>query len=193
MSKDDLCFLCRKKPPSLKEGVCYPCHRSAGRLSEKGSLRNNRLRVILGLLDEGRTHREIAAQLGVSGPLISYELKYALYAGFRVGQAFRPMKRASLLTQVELRLSSGGPWAMAGIINRLREAAGGVVGDQELIAALYDKAEDGGPLWARDTIKVMVHRLRAMGYPIKTHWGRGYSFAPRYKEVPPFEILKAAA
>jgi hypothetical protein len=178
-----LCFLCRKKPPRLNTGVCYGCHRSALRISETGSLRNTRLKTILAMIEEGQSQKKIAKRLGISGPLVSYELKYALYAGLIEGETFTPMEQASLLTQVELRFSAGGPWAMAGIINRLREAAGGVVGDEELITALYGNAENGGPLWARDTIKVMVYRLRAIGYPIKNHWGRGYSFEPTMWEV----------
>lgn len=74
------------------------------------------------------------------------------------------------------------PWLQSRIINTLRQAAGGIVSKGELIEACYpdpDREPDGAAL----NISVTVRFLRRRGFPIKTHYGRGYSYSFREWEI----------
>ena len=72
----------------------------------------------------------------------------------------------------------------SGIVNCLRTAEGRPVSYEDIIQYLYGHRADGGPLTARVIITVEVHELRKCGFPIKTFWGRGYSYDPAMLGVP---------
>lgn len=72
----------------------------------------------------------------------------------------------------------------ARVLNALRLAAGGVVSLNELVEAAWLPSEDNEPDWAAVMVRRAVFELRELGYPIKTHHTRGYSYAPAFKEVP---------
>lgn len=70
------------------------------------------------------------------------------------------------------------------LLNRLRLAAGGLVGKDELADAMWPEPEEYSPsVW--NDIRVAVHDLRRSGFPIRTIPGRGYCFAPTFWEVLP--------
>lgn len=72
---------------------------------------------------------------------------------------------------------------LSGVINCLRQAAGGVVTAEAIGEWLYGDDPTGGPLFALRGIYVVVHKLRKMGFPITTLHGRGYMFAPTLWEI----------
>jgi hypothetical protein len=82
---------------------------------------------------------------------------------------------------------------MVAFLNRLRAAEGGLVSREEMIEYLWGDDPEGGPDDARGVMTQYAFHLRRAGYPVRAVFGRGFQFVPRYKEVPPFEILKVAA
>jgi DNA-binding winged helix-turn-helix (wHTH) protein len=75
------------------------------------------------------------------------------------------------------------PVIQSRIVNRLRLARGGVVSIDELAKSVWFDDAGGGPLWAIGELRVLIHRLRKKGFPIKNYHGRGYYFAPTLWEV----------
>ena len=61
-------------------------------------------------------------------------------------------------------------------VNHLRLRAGAIVSHQELADAIWGDDPDGGPMEVRECLLHLDRGLREMGYPIKKHWGRGYSY-----------------
>lgn len=72
--------------------------------------------------------------------------------------------------------------SQARVLNALRQNAGGITSVSSIIEYVWPLA-DVEPDYAYNCVKCAVWRLRARGFPIKTHHGRGYSFVPRYWEV----------
>lgn len=68
------------------------------------------------------------------------------------------------------------PTLMLGISTLLAASPGQVIPASTLIDWLYGDDEDGGPEWARNNIRVAIHKLRQRGVPIKTHGWSGYSY-----------------
>lgn len=84
------------------------------------------------------------------------------------------------------------PLIMSRIVNRLRLAAGASVAVGELIEAAYYDRADGGPLNAERIVGIMIGRLRRRGFPIVlVGWGRGWRFAPTFREISPAALEPA--
>lgn len=66
------------------------------------------------------------------------------------------------------------------LLNRLRQAEGGIVSYRELVTYLWQDDPTGGPLNSLTMIHNYVMRLRRIGYPIQTVWGHGLRFGPTY-------------
>lgn len=73
---------------------------------------------------------------------------------------------------------------LSGVINCLRQAAGGVVSPEAIGEWLYGDDPRGGPLFAVRGVYVAVFKLREMGFPIVNIPGRGYLFVPTLWEIP---------
>jgi hypothetical protein len=69
------------------------------------------------------------------------------------------------------------PWNLSRTVNRLRQAAGGIVTLDELVSAVFDCREDGGPLSARQVICDAVQTLRERGFPIERVANGRYRYA----------------
>lgn len=85
------------------------------------------------------------------------------------------------LNPVEPRKHGRPPSVRRRIVGTLALAHGDLVTRKELIEAVYGDKEDGGPLDAEPSIKVIIHHLRREGWPIRSHWGRGYSLRDVHK------------
>lgn len=72
---------------------------------------------------------------------------------------------------------------LSGIVNCLRQAAGGIVSRAEIIEWLYGDSPEGGPLNANLLIDLAVLHLRRCGFPIVTHYGRGFRYAWKFHEI----------
>jgi hypothetical protein len=70
------------------------------------------------------------------------------------------------------------------VLNRLRLAAGTMVPRAEMIDAVFGAHPEGGGLWVEKQIQGAVYSLRRHGFPIRTHYGWGYSYAPSFHEIP---------
>jgi hypothetical protein len=70
------------------------------------------------------------------------------------------------------------------VLNRLRLGEGKVVLKGELVEAVYGDDPEGGPLRPEKYICWAVMSLRRHGFPIRTHYGWGYSYAPSFHEIP---------
>lgn len=66
------------------------------------------------------------------------------------------------------------------VLSRLARGAGAVVTYEALHAAAYGDDPDGGPLSARECLRVMIRRIRRDLPPgaVTTHHGLGYSMRP---------------
>lgn len=73
---------------------------------------------------------------------------------------------------------------LARLLNRLRAAEGGLVSHEELTEAVWGDESSGGPDGTAAALRVMVHKLRRLGYPIRNEIGRGYRFVPSAWEMP---------
>jgi hypothetical protein len=69
------------------------------------------------------------------------------------------------------------PWNLSRALNRLRQAAGGIVHLDELVDAVFDCREDGGPLSARQIICDTVQTLCERGFPIERVTRGRYRYA----------------
>jgi DNA-binding response OmpR family regulator len=85
----------------------------------------------------------------------------------------------AVTTKTLLRALYQAPEIQLGISTLLASHRGKIFSDWEIVASLYDDAEDGGPDGARPGLRTAVLRLRRAGVPIINHHNRGYSIAPR--------------
>ena len=69
------------------------------------------------------------------------------------------------------------PWNLSRVVNRLRQARGGIVHLDELVDAVFDCREDGGPLSARQIICDTVQTLCERGFPIERVTRGRYRYA----------------
>lgn len=67
--------------------------------------------------------------------------------------------------------------ACSRIINALRTARGLPLSYANLIDAVWPDDLDGGPLYAKDIIRIRVLHLRRLGYPVRTYHTFGYAYA----------------
>jgi hypothetical protein len=72
------------------------------------------------------------------------------------------------------RSAGGRAWLQARVFNRLALVRGAVVTLQDLIEAAYGDQLDGGPLRAKNNVRVTMFRLRRRGIKIRICRGRGY-------------------
>lgn len=72
------------------------------------------------------------------------------------------------------RSAGGRAWLQARVFNRLALVRGAVVTLQDLIEAAYGDQLDGGPLRAKNNVRVTMFRLRRRGIRIRICRGRGY-------------------
>jgi hypothetical protein len=147
--------------------------------------------------NEGATAMVGAKRVGVTAPTFLAYLRYARRMGISVERRHRGRRRVPKPACVEVPaipdFSIGRSPVRSRLVNRLRAAEGGIVSNEELVDALYGDDATGGPITAIDVIKVMIYWLRRDGFPIKVHWGRGYSFEPTLWEVAaPAPVLEAA-
>ena len=63
------------------------------------------------------------------------------------------------------------PWLADSILRVLRERRGEVVTTQELVAAIYANDPEGGPLFATQSVRTVIHHMRKRGEAIETVWG----------------------
>ena len=69
----------------------------------------------------------------------------------------------------------------SGIVNCLRTAEGRPVSCKDIVQYLYGHRADGGPDYAMDIVRIEIHELRKLGFPIVSHLGRsnwGYAYKP---------------
>lgn len=82
-----------------------------------------------------------------------------------------------------LTISGPAPIVQSKVLNTLRAVEGAFVSTKELISAVYEDREDGGPEAASRNIMIAIHFLRRKGYPIISQKWRGYRFAPTFRQV----------
>lgn len=97
-----------------------------------------------------------------------------------IGCEIRPRKKRSRKKRTSLRCWSSNN---SRVLNALRQAAGGIVTLEEFVSLLWPNA-DKKPEYSWGMVRRAVFDLRELGYPIRTYCGRGYSYAPAFKEVP---------
>lgn len=63
------------------------------------------------------------------------------------------------------------------VINRLRQAEGGIVTHEMFAEALWWDSETGGCTNAKGLIRRAIFELKKAGFPIENEHGRGYYYA----------------
>lgn len=100
------------------------------------------------------------------------------------GAAVRPLreKRPKIRRRTECKYSSHSK-LYSRLVNRLLLTPGAIVPIYLIADAIWGDRPDGGPLGVQNLLAVMVCRLRKEGLPIKTCYGRGFSYDWRWHLV----------